>query len=593
MTGKWTRQTVDRLRSLLAARGAARLGETSVVSLHVHTTDALDPGRIRVVTSADAGRVFYGRCRRGEVLHIDVFHEVGEVDHRRVAMSILDLAAGTLSEQESLDQPRLIDQVDVQTATGGGRITGDLCHGTKESLRRAHCNHVHLAVRSHPAVYPLLCDMVSTVEDEIIAQGYEIRRLESVSCEQGGGGPGADLSPYTGTSDSLLRDEGTGGGDGMSGQPGPADGVEADGHGNADGDAGIPPDSLYSEPLLDALDLAGDIGGLEELRAVLSHVRDNRIRERRSDDHGLSGWDRQTMLETLKARGLVSMDGRNLSLTSRGEMLHRYLCEYREEILRMMRRVARKTPQVQLRPDNGNVSQVTSNGHRGKRTRQVGRADSPGADELAVAETVIQACGNWPATGRLRFGRDDFRYSLRRQQKKQDICLLIDASASMAGKRLRAARHLAHHLVLATRDRVAVVVFQERQTKIICPFTRDRRLLERTISQMQAFGLTPLAGALVDTIEYIKSSRAKSPLVLLITDGVPTIPRWSLNPLVDAIQAARDVSRRRLGFACVGLEPNRAFLDRLCAAAGGHLYIVDELDRDVLVAIARRERVYA
>ena len=46
---------------------------------------------------------------------------------------------------------------------------------------------------------------------------------------------------------------------------------------------------------------------------------------------------------------------------------------------------------------------------------------------------------------------------------QQDICLIIDASASMAGFRLRNAKYLAKHLILKRHIRISVMAFQEKK----------------------------------------------------------------------------------------------------------------------------------
>lgn len=186
--------------------------------------------------------------------------------------------------------------------------------------------------------------------------------------------------------------------------------------------------------------------------------------------------------------------------------------------------------------------------------------------------------------------REDLRVYRRQGYRTRDICLLIDASASMAGKRIRAAKHLARHLLQSGHDRVAVLSFQEKETSVCVPFTRNGPRVEAGLRRMQPFGLTPLASGLHDCLDYLVTARSRNPLLLLITDGVPTVPRWTMNPLGDAIRAAAEVASRKVSFACIGLEPNRDFLEKLAQQGRGSLYVVEELEKDALVAIAHRER---
>jgi magnesium chelatase subunit D len=171
-----------------------------------------------------------------------------------------------------------------------------------------------------------------------------------------------------------------------------------------------------------------------------------------------------------------------------------------------------------------------------------------------------------------------------------DVCLVIDASASMAGPRMRAAKYLAQHLLLSTRDRVAVVVFQEREAGLYVPFTRNFEAVQRGLARIRPLGLTPLAEGLVQAATYVRRERVRDPLLLLITDGIPTVPRWTMNPIADALAAARALARDRIRFSCIGLEPNLDFLRDLAAGARGTLHVVEELDQALLSEIAHSER---
>ena len=179
---------------------------------------------------------------------------------------------------------------------------------------------------------------------------------------------------------------------------------------------------------------------------------------------------------------------------------------------------------------------------------------------------------------------------LRASLAPLSICLLIDASASMAGRRLLAAKHLARHLVLSTRDRVSLVAFQERSVCVQAPFTRDYGQIEAGLARIQPMGLTPLALGLTQGLELVRDARVRRPLLLLITDGIPTVPSITLDPLADALAAARQVSKARVPLGVIGLQPSRRYLGELAKAAAGSLHVVEELDADALMAFAHRER---
>ncbi|MCL6581053.1 MAG: VWA domain-containing protein [Firmicutes bacterium] len=576
-----------------------RLGESAVVSCQVHLVTSQRPGEVDVVVDADAGQVFYHRRQAGQVVHVDVFHEVAAIDHRRVAKAVVETVnrfGRTAGRQAAADTPtatavagpasagssvtlsprRLADYIDVQTATGGGRVTGCLGYSQGETLRRVHLTHVHLAMQLSARELAVIPHVVMAVEEEIMRQGREIRRVERVNCLSGqGAGERLDLSEYASPSDSLLRE------------------VRRDWSRPSLDGSGLNPLYLHA-----VMDLADDVGGLDELAEVLESLAEaptwsqlyRRLRNRVSLSQVLSRLEGEGLVET--GRGVYR-------LTPTGRLLRDFLARHRREIELRFKRTLRKLP-FSGRPTRKPVVpvRVARPLARGPVAyRRVTPAESGAwVGELAVPETVVrgvvralrETSGDRP--GRLRLGREDLLVHRRRGLGPLDVCLVIDASASMAGPRMRAAKYLAQHLLLSTRDRVAVIVFQEREAGLYVPFTRNFEAVQRGLARIRPLGLTPLAEGLVQAASYVKAERARDPLLLLITDGIPTVPRWTLNPIADALAAARLLAKDRVRLSCVGLEPNLDFLRELAAAGRGTLHVLGELDQTLLSEIAHSER---
>ncbi|HEY8552348.1 MAG TPA: VWA domain-containing protein, partial [Thermaerobacter sp.] len=308
---------------------------------------------------------------------------------------------------------------------------------------------------------------------------------------------------------------------------------------------------------------------------------------------GASYEELRRWLAQLREAGLVEREGERYRLSPRGRQLLLLLLDEPAAVRTALRRMLRVRPtRPDARPGHGRVAVYDD--ERGRHVQRRGvRPWQPGAggDGLAVAETVLAALarGGLP----LRVQARDLRLHRRVRRHPVDVCLVLDASASMAGSRIRAAKDLAHQLLVSTRDRVAVITFQERMVQVQVPLTRNTARVERGLGQIQPYGLTPLAHGLEVASSYLHQARARNPLLVLITDGIPTVPYRTANPLEDAVHVARQLGQGRFGriaFTCIGLQPNERYLRELVGAAGGRLYVVDELERDTLVSIVHRER---
>lgn len=73
-----------------------------------------------------------------------------------------------------------MDFVDIQTSTGGGRITGNLNFGKKLSLRKAHINHVHLTIMIPPVHLACLIYIILAVEEFILSCNLELRCMKKL-----------------------------------------------------------------------------------------------------------------------------------------------------------------------------------------------------------------------------------------------------------------------------------------------------------------------------------------------------------------------------------------------------------------------------
>jgi magnesium chelatase subunit D len=554
---------IEKIRINLNKNRGLRIGETTVASKNVHTVDVNTPEIIMICTDADAGQVFYARDNPGEIIHMDVFHELGVVDHRLIALKI---------KEEFRKRSRLLNTVgegvlnyvDVQTGSGGGRITGTLNYGKKESLRKAHLNHVHITTRYHEENVFFLLFLVEVVEEEIIRQGKEIRKIERIIHTKGNGKNKADLSPYSSDTDSLLKQDRKGLNEEISKHIKRELAVE------------LTQKFGSSQDALQILDKMSSASEDLELYTELHRKYRNY----------------QDILNTLFEKRIIEKNGRQIRLTDEGKDIKEYIKFHAKEIQLHINRFLKKIP---LEPSFYYTTNFSSNRPGGKKKLKnlsVSKLDrGEWLKEIAVPETILSAIKRTEMNN-LDFyiKREDIQEKKPYLTKSIDICLVIDSSASMTGERIKSAKFLAEYLVCNNKDRVSVITFQEKEVNVIVPFTRNFNVIQKNLSKIDSCGLTPLALAISKSVEYLENNKKRNPLMILITDGIPTVPLWSSDPVLDSIRAAEAISKKRIHFSCIGLQPNKRYLEKIAEKGKGSVYIVDELKKDILIYIANQER---
>ncbi len=139
-----------------------------------------------------------------------------------------------------------------------------------------------------------------------------------------------------------------------------------------------------------------------------------------------------------------------------------------------------------------------------------------------------------------------------------DIVMAIDVSASMLAKDLRPNRLEALKKVATVfvnkrpNDRIGIVVYAgESFTKT--PITSDKRIIIRTIKQLQwgdLDGGTAIGMGLGSAVNRLKDSKAKSKVIILLTDGVNN------SGFVDPKTAAELAKELKIKVYTIGLGTN-------------------------------------
>jgi Mg-chelatase subunit ChlD len=659
--------------SHLIPRQAVRIGEASIASFHPHAFTVEKPAEIRVLKAQDAGAVFYGLRKPKRVLHIDIFHEPGFVDHFGAARSVMRGFTSLTSELHMMASPvsqdtspspytmEALDYVDIQTGTGGGRLTGRLIYGKGASVRQTHMNHIHIAMAWNPLGSMMAFCMIWFLEQEILSQGLELRCIQSIvnaseridrealknhcssgfdsflssdstpktgdshgtKCKNHGGDSPAPLTsgkdarsiddsrgvfenaetkggihkgPSLSTDTARFRNNSRGT-PSFFGRYGP-DTIQLD-------NKAIQSASSFVSQLTVALDAMEPFLSSNELKETLESVNS----EGRPD--GLLQREFRPRLEpqveeSLAKNGLVKREGQKLKLTERGQNLLGFLNKHWPEIDCEVRRIIRRLPPGVFRSWGLSSLRLDEWGRRrAGRGYAVPVEISEWPGELAAIETVTTSlkrnllgriseapenrCAlnpSPPPHGTIQ--KSDIFELLYPKKETRDVCILLDASSSMAGKRIGAAKRLAAHILLQGRNRACVIVFKDSFAEIKLPLTRFYRKAVGALSTIQASGLTPLAAGLIRASEYLPAQHCRRPVIIMITDGIPTIGTKG-SPTMDAIEAACRLKELGIELVSIGLEPNRAFLEELSAKSQAKLYILKELEGKQLVGVIHKE----
>ena len=122
-----------------------------------------------------------------------------------------------------------------------------------------------------------------------------------------------------------------------------------------------------------------------------------------------------------------------------------------------------------------------------------------------------------------------------------DIAISLDVSGSMQvfddlqdrRQRIEVAKQEAIRFVeKRTNDPIGVVIFG-RDALTLCPLTLDKKMLKEIIGSLKLGTIDPrgtfLGTGLATAVNRLKHSKAKSKIIILLTDGMPTPPE-KINP---------------------------------------------------------------
>ncbi len=553
-----------------------RLGDSIVVSRKAHSRmpEKYIKGQIKILTNRDAGKTYLDFVDLDQVVHIDIYHKPGDIDPRDVAKSIF----WSLDQHFLAEEPQLKYAEDERfrmvaayankifiTTNGGKGLLYELFQEDVKPYTEGEdgWDHVHILARFNRDEYALIYIIGEAVEAAIQGSEVALAKVRNISH---GKQKKADEN-FAGYMKLPWKK--------FKGQ-------------NA---AQLPSKENVNQLVLK---LAEKFGGVEEIEEWMECYSTNIFKRKGVEQQKKKWGDVEHYVEQLEELGLMKTTLTGRKLTKRGIVLKEYVIQHKCELETEIRRNMRKMP-------GGGASRFRKLGKTDNKSthleftnynRTINNSDKNWSGNLAVPQTIIQAKKNGFLRGDKSFTlqKEDLHFYDKKSYVPVDICLLIDASGSMAGDKRQAACFLAEHLLLTGKEKVAVVTFQEHTSRVVVPFTRNQKLLSRGLATINPAGLTPLASGIMTAIELMSVNRLRNPLLVLITDGIPNTPLWTMDAKADAISAAGKLEGSKTRFICIGVESNRIYLEKLCNRAGGSLYMVDDLNKDNLINIVRYEK---
>lgn len=549
-----------------------RLGESAVVSLKAHAQVPERRGHIRILVNRDAGKTYRDFVDTGQVVHIDVFHRPGAVDVRQVAKHIfwgiqnhlvsMDPSLQFNEDEKLKSALEYALKIEVVTRTGRGLVY-ELFQGEVQPVTESEekLSHVHILAALTRERYGVILPVVEAVEEALLEADFELGKVkrivhakEKAKQENLAGYLILPWKKKSGEYSPLLLRE-------------------------------------NQNQLL--LKLAEKFASVEELEEFLQSYTTNIFKRKSREEQKRKVGDLDEYLDQLEDLGLLKKGVLGPTLTKEGKELTKYLFEHKCDIEAEIRRSIRKSPGKSRRYQRIGSSERTASiiqfTNRNKTLPVSGRT---WFGDLAVPETVIQAKKASLLRGdkTLTIRKEDMQVYDKRSYVPIDVCLVIDASASMAGDKRQAACYLAEHLLLTGREKVAVVIFQATKARVVVPFTRNHKMLSAGLATIRPEGLTPMADGLYTAQKLVTSSKVSNPLMVMITDGMPNFPLWSVDAKEDALEAATRIGKTKIKFVCIGLESNKVFLQEIVKLARGTLYVVDDLNKNSLIDIVKYEK---
>ncbi len=202
--------------------------------------------------------------------------------------------------------------------------------------------------------------------------------------------------------------------------------------------------------------------------------------------------------------------------------------------------------------------------------------------DISIKKTIRQAIRR----GRNKLSKEDIRIIEKKSKGSIYITYAMDASGSMKGKKIEAAKKAGIALAykaIDEKDHVGLLVFGTEIKERLMPTLNFREILEK-ITAVRASRETNIAKTIRASIDMFPKKDVTKHLILL-TDAMPTIGKNPKHEALEAVSLARDAGVT-VSVIGIGLEERGQDLsEKITQIGGGKLYIIkniENLDKIIL-----------
>ena len=246
------------------------------------------------------------------------------------------------------------------------------------------------------------------------------------------------------------------------------------------------------------------------------------------------------------------------------------------EVIRYLDEESRKTSRKQK---SGRRTRVISTDASGHYRSFVLPGKNP--QDIAIDATLRAAAPYQKSRGKnglaISVKKGDLREKVRERKVAHTILFLVDASGSMGARRRMVAVKGAILSLLTDayqkRDRVGLMAFRGKDTRLLLPLTRSPDLAVRHLRTLPTGGMTPLTKGLADAYDMLTRGKhaagRESRTLVILTDGRVNVPwKGGRSPYNELAELSRTIAGSGIRFIVVDTEEGFPRLGRARLLAG-------------------------